>query len=104
MQEPPKGADQKEQRPHGRKELSRQDLPSTAEHVFGLHGFHEASLQAIAVRAAFSTAPSIASSITRKRFSPAFWHDAATIYCRDCANKALAGFSRKYQEVCAHCL
>jgi hypothetical protein len=96
MQEPTKGAGQKEQRHHGRKELGRQDILSTAEHVFGLQGFHEASLQAIAERAAFSTAPSIASSITRKRFSPVFWHDAATIYCRGCLNKALPGFSRKY--------
>jgi AcrR family transcriptional regulator len=55
MQEPTKGADQKAQSHHGRKELSRQDLLSTAEHVFGLQGFHEDSLQAIAVRATFST-------------------------------------------------
>ena len=104
MGEPTRVAGQRERRRNGRKELSQQDILDAAEYVFGLKGYHEASLQAIAVRAAFSTAPSIASSITRKRFSPAFWHDAATIYCRDCANKALAGCSRKYQEVCAHCL
>ena len=46
---------QKERRRTGRKELSRQDILDAAEHVFGLKGYHEASLQEIAERAEFST-------------------------------------------------
>jgi TetR/AcrR family transcriptional regulator len=49
------GASQKERRRNGRKELSRQDILDAAEHVFGLKGYHEASLQEIAERAEFST-------------------------------------------------
>ncbi|HEV2173872.1 MAG TPA: helix-turn-helix domain-containing protein [Nitrospira sp.] len=55
MEEPTKIAGQKERRRNGRKELSRQDILDAAEHVFGLKGYHEASLQEIAERAEFST-------------------------------------------------
>jgi AcrR family transcriptional regulator len=48
-------ASQRERRRKGRKELSRQDILDAAEHVFGLKGYHEASLQEIAERAEFST-------------------------------------------------
>ena len=56
MGEPTRVAGQKrERRRNGRKELSRQDILDAAEHVFGLKGYHEASLQEIAERAEFST-------------------------------------------------
>jgi AcrR family transcriptional regulator len=55
MGEPIRLAGQKERRRNGRKELSRQDILDAAEHVFGLKGYHEASLQEIAERAEFST-------------------------------------------------
>jgi AcrR family transcriptional regulator len=55
MGEPGKVAGQRERRRTGRKELSRQDILDAAEYVFGLKGYHEASLQEIAERAEFST-------------------------------------------------
>jgi AcrR family transcriptional regulator len=55
MGEPTRVAGQRERRRNGRKELSRQDILDAAEHVFGLKGYHEASLQEIAERAEFST-------------------------------------------------
>lgn len=55
MEEPTWVASQRERRRNGRKELSRQDILDAAEYVFGLKGFHEASLQEIAERAEFST-------------------------------------------------
>jgi AcrR family transcriptional regulator len=55
MAEPIWGAGQKERRRTGRKELSRQDILDAAELVFGLKGYHEASLSEIAERAEFST-------------------------------------------------
>ncbi len=55
MAEPTRVAGQRERRRNGRKELSRQDILDAAEHVFGLKGYHEASLQEIAERAEFST-------------------------------------------------
>jgi TetR/AcrR family transcriptional regulator len=54
MGEPTRVAGQRERRRNGRKELSRQDILDAAEHVFGLKGYHEASLQEIAERAEFS--------------------------------------------------
>lgn len=55
MGEPTREASQRERRRTGRKELSRQDILDAAEEVFGLKGYHEASLQEIAERAEFST-------------------------------------------------
>jgi TetR/AcrR family transcriptional regulator len=55
MEKPTRAVGQREQRRTGRKELSRQDILDAAEHVFGLKGYHEASLQEIAERAEFST-------------------------------------------------
>ena len=55
MGEPTRVAGQKERRRNGRKELSQQDILDAAEYVFGLKGYHEASLQEIAERAEFST-------------------------------------------------
>jgi AcrR family transcriptional regulator len=55
MDESGKITGQRERRRTGRKELSRQDILDAAEHVFGLKGYHEASLQEIAERAEFST-------------------------------------------------
>ena len=55
MGEPTRVVGRRERRRTGRKELSRQDILDAAEHVFGLKGYHEASLQEIAERAEFST-------------------------------------------------
>lgn len=55
MGEPAWVASQRERRRNGLKELSRQDILDAAEYVFGLKGYHEASLQEIAERAEFST-------------------------------------------------
>lgn len=55
MGEPTRMAGQKERRRNGRKELGQQDILDAAEYVFGLKGYHEASLHEIAQRAEFST-------------------------------------------------
>ena len=55
MAEPIKTTGRRERRRNGRQEISKQDILDAAEQVFGLKGYHEATIQEIAEQAEFST-------------------------------------------------